>query len=226
MASSLTIYTTSDGSHTLYDKELDEHYHSTKGALQESNYVFIETGLFSALGSSHQLNVLEVGLGTGLNAVLTAIESEQRKVRIHYQAIEPYPIAASTAQELNFNDRISENAAAIFDQLLTASPNQLVRINDYFSFKWFQSTLEAINLEDDFDLVYFDAFAPSKQPEIWESLWLAKVVNAMKPAGIFATYCAKGQVRRDLMAAGLNIERLQGPPGGKREMLRGTKQSS
>ncbi len=226
MASSLSIYTTSDGSHTLYDEDLDEHYHSTKGALQESKHVFIQTGLLSALGSSHQLNVLEVGLGTGLNAVLTAIEGEQRQVRIHYQALEPYPVHAATVRELNFDDRISENAAAIFDQVLTASPNQLVRINDYFSFKWFRTTLEAINLEDDFDLVYFDAFAPSKQPEIWESLWLEKVINAMKPGGIFATYCAKGQVRRDLMAAGLNIERLQGPPGGKREMLRGTKQSS
>lgn len=222
MTSSLSIFTTSDGTHTLYDAELDEHYHSTKGALQESNYVFIEKGLRGVLESSNELNVLEIGLGTGLNAVLTAVEAQQQQVRIHYEALEPYPVDASTLKELNLNDHISEDARTLFDEVLNAPPHQVVGINEYFSFKWLSATLEAIKLEEGFDLVYFDAFAPSKQPGIWESRWLEKVVNAMRPGGIFVTYCAKGQVRRDLMAAGLNIERLPGPPGGKREMLRGT----
>ncbi len=219
---------TSDGSHTLYVPELDEHYHSIHGAVQESNHIFIQAGLVesrkSLVKSLKKVKILEVGLGTGLNALLTYLEAEKQDIQIEYTAIEAFPLEEEIYEALNFSSLIpGENVDTIMNLIHASAWNIPVELSpDFVLFKRHEA-LENIILEPDrYDLVYFDAFAPEVQPELWTEDVFRKIYNSMIGGGILVTYCCKGDVKRAMKAAGFTIEKLPGPPG-KREMLRGKK---
>lgn len=218
------IQTTADGSHTIYLPELDEHYHSTHGAIQESLHVYINEGLSKL--SKKEVSVLEIGFGTGLNAFLTFGYALQNNIRVHYCSLEKFPLNEQEVSQLNYASEIFPEYAEIFEQIHQAKWNSPEKINDSF-------VLEKLNvdlLEFDFpekvayDLVYYDAFAPNRQPEMWADPILKKVAETVAENGIWVTYCAKGAVRRALNSFGFAMERIPGPPG-KKEILRGKKAS-
>lgn len=216
----IKIIATNDGSFSLYNEELEETYHSRHGALQESVYVFIEQGLKFLLSQRNlsELNILEVGFGTGLNALLTLNEIHNSSVSVNYSSLETFPLSRDVWSELNYPD-----PNHVFSQL-HESPWQISNaITSNFSLRKIQSSLLEVVLEQShYDLIYFDAFAPNKQPEMWEPVVLEKVALSMKSGAAFVTYCAKGQLKRDLKSLGLVVESLPGPPG-KREMVRAIK---
>ena len=217
----IRIITTDDGSHSLYHEELHETYHSTHGALRESLHVFIQSGLHILTEKPGTIRILEVGFGTGLNAWLTALESQKNKIEIKYITLEPYPIPSDISRHLNFANG-SLNDHALLQSLHNAEWEKEVKISEQFTILKTTSSLQDFQSHESFDLVYYDAFGPPAQPEMWTACLLQKVAGLMREGGIFVTYCAKGQVRRDLNLAGLLVERLPGPPG-KREMLRAKK---
>ncbi|MDD2799420.1 MAG: tRNA (5-methylaminomethyl-2-thiouridine)(34)-methyltransferase MnmD [Bacteroidales bacterium] len=216
----IILESTADGSHTLFVPELNEHYHSVNGAWQESLHVFIEAGLKSC--EKNELSVFEVGFGTGLNAFLTLIEAEKSGKVIRYTSLELYPLSVELSQSLNYADLIAPHKKQLFDALHKAEWGAEVQITPHFFLRKINADLCEYNFTSKYDVVYFDAFAPEKQPEMWDSELFVKLFDHTNLNGILTTYCAKGVVRRSLQAAGFMVERLQGPPG-KREMLRGIK---
>lgn len=216
---------TEDGSHTLYVPELDEHYHSVHGAVQESDHVFIKTGFQAS--DEEIIDVLEIGFGTGLNAILTLLEAVKQKKKVRYTTLELYPLNKDLIEELNYPVKLSlqantEDYWAIQNTPWLESEGEFTEINEYFSIRKLYVDFTKFNFNSKYNLIYFDAFAPDKQPEMWESGLFDSIANATQSGGILTTYCAKGVVRRALIAAGFMVERLPGPPG-KREMLRGRK---
>lgn len=215
-----TIELTQDGSATLYVPELDEHYHSVKGARTESQHIFINMGLKHS--QAEQPRILEIGFGTGLNALLTLQEAEQSQRCIHYTGIELYPLTWPEVHALHYSDDSRL-------QLLHETPwEQQVQLTPYFSLLKLQRDLirwKATDEQTPFhcDLIYFDAFAPDKQPDLWTRDIFENLYKCLNPGGILTTYCAKGVIRRMLQEVGFQMERLPGPPGGKREILRGIK---
>lgn len=219
----IEIITTGDGSHSLLNRQLGETYHSHHGALQESLHVFIHHGLnyFSEKSHKHPFRVFEIGFGTGLNAWLTLLESEKKSQRIEYTSIESYPLEENIWRQLNYAKTEAEKSK--FEKIHDAEWSKLVHLSANFSLLKLSDKLQQIILQAGYyDVIYFDAFAPNKQPEMWELSVLEKVVQSMSNGGVFVTYCAKGQVKRDLRSLGLLVETLAGPPG-KKEMVRGTK---
>ncbi|WP_028981472.1 tRNA (5-methylaminomethyl-2-thiouridine)(34)-methyltransferase MnmD [Sporocytophaga myxococcoides] len=222
MQSKIEIIKTEDGSHSLYIPDMKETYHSTHGALRESEYVFIQNGL-DLIPTDNEINILEVGFGTGLNTFLTFLESEKRALKIYYQTIEPYPLEENIFLELNYPEMISPDKSSIFYDFHKASFGEIKEINQDFIFKKHLQKLENLEMKPAIlDLVYFDAFAPSKQPELWELGNFEKIYGWMKNEGVIVSYCASGQFKRNLKAAGFFVETLPGPPG-KKEMTRGRK---
>jgi tRNA U34 5-methylaminomethyl-2-thiouridine-forming methyltransferase MnmC len=214
------IIESADGSHTLRVDSLNETYHSHKGALTESLHVFLKMGLalFSERDSIH---LLEVGFGTGLNALLTAIDSTRNAV--HYTSLETYPLSWEMVSKLNYAQLANDHKAeSIFEKMHATPWDESMEIADQFYLKKAACSLQDFKAEQKIDLVYYDAFAPHAQPELWEPAIWQKLFEMMSNGGILVTYCAKGQVRRDMQAAGFSVERLEGPPG-KREMIRATK---
>lgn len=226
MEREIKLIKTEDGSHSLYLPHLNETYHSFHGAYRESIHVFFLYGLdhwFTHHPHQRPIRIFEVGFGTGLNAWLALVWAEQNKLPLLYHTIEPFPVPEEIYSQLNYT-KIDEGIShyqGFFNQLHRAAWDQGDAITPYFNMKKDQTTLEEVKLYPT-DIVFFDAFAPSKQPELWAKDLLKKVVDAMNPGGVFVTYCAKGQVKRDLAELGLHIETLPGPPG-KKEMIRGTK---
>lgn len=230
---SVEIITTADGSHSLFHPELNETYHSRHGALQESQHVFIEHGLkyFAKLNPGRPIRVFEVGFGTGLNALLAWQWSSEHHLFVDYVTIEAFPISYEVAGTLNYArlPNFAGLTAAIsrsespFERLHQCEWDVRTTLSEHFAFKKIQVKLEQWSEgETGYDVIFFDAFAPSKQPELWTNDMLGKVVERMNSGGVFVTYCAKGQVKRDLAALGLKVETLPGPPG-KKEMTRGLK---
>lgn len=215
---------TRDGSHSLYNPALDETYHSHHGALQESQYVFIRMGLDAWLAQHPDVNnlrVLEIGFGTGLNALLALQWAKEKNIKLHFTSLEPYPVSLETASQLNYA-RLTEGEAD-FLRLHEVPWEKDVLLYPYFILHKKQQRLEEAALENNhFDVVFFDAFAPSKQPELWEKDLLDKTAQSMASGGLLTTYSAKGQLKRDLKAVGLQVETLPGAPG-KKEMVRGKK---
>lgn len=210
------IERTEDGSATLFVPELNEHYHSVKGARTESQHIFIDMGLHAS--AAPLPHILEIGFGTGLNALLTLEAAERDRRHVHYTGIELYPLSWQEVDVLGYSDN------PLFERLHTAPWEEDVELSPYFTLRKRQGDAHVVaESERALDLVYFDAFAPEKQPEMWsEQLFRTLYVN-MNSGGILTTYCAKGAVRRLLQAVGFRVERLPGPPGGKREILRATK---
>jgi len=222
----MKLLLTNDGSHTLMVEELNETYHSRHGAIQESKHVFIKNGFRYILGKhpGKLIRIFELGLGTGLNALLTAMESQKLAVPVEYTSIEPFPIPKEIIEQLNYHKIINNPFAKdYFDQIHSLSWDKVNNIHPYFRFRKIHSTMQEFNGEEEyFQLVYFDAFAPNKQPEIWQKNILQKVFNYLAKESALVTYCAQGQVKRDLKATGFTVDTLQGPPG-KKEMTRGLK---
>ena len=228
----LEVIRTSDGSDTLFRGDLNQHYHSTFGAVQESRHIFIETGLLhlvEKLTHTHRngtppFHLLEIGFGTGLNALLTQAEAEKHGIPIKYTAIEAFPLEERYWRELNYPHFFSsDDISAVFTAIHDAKWNEAAEISPHFTLNKIHCTLEAYFPEaSDFDLIYFDAFGPDAQPELWTDQIFQHLYNGLCEGGVLVTYSVKGAVVRALRAAGFQTEKLSGPPG-KRHILRATK---
>ena len=216
------LIVTEDGSHTLFVPELDENYHSTHGAIQESQHVFIESGLL--FSTKQEVTILEIGFGTGLNALLSLIAGEKAAKHIQYIGIEKYPLRPEEYSVLNYGELLSETGKKQLLQLHACAWESEQHISDQFILQKLACDARLINWETlpYFDLIYFDAFAPNKQSDLWNQELYRSIYNHANHDALFVTYCAKGVVRRDLQAVGFKVERIPGPPG-KMEMLRGIK---
>lgn len=212
---------TADGSYTLYVPELDEHYHSVKGALTESQHIFIDMGLkHSSITAPH---ILEIGLGTGLNCVLTLLEAKESQRHVYYTGIERYPLNEEIIRKLNYPSIIGKECENDYFAIHQAPWEEDVCLSPWFTLHKMEGDFTHYSFEQKYDIIYFDAFAPEKQPEMWEQSLFDNLYQVLNEGGILTTYCAKGVVRRMLQTAGFKVERLPGPPGGKREILRATK---
>lgn len=214
---------TADGSFTLYVPELDEHYHSVKGALTESQHIFIDMGLKHSQTTNPY--ILEIGLGTGLNCFLTYLASKETGQTIHYTGIERFPLPQEVIDQLDYATLIGKGEKEVYQAIHQSAWNREVPISPHFTLHKIEGDFTQHPFQGKYDLIYFDAFAPEKQPEMWEQPLFDMLYELLNQGGILTTYCAKGVVRRMLQAAGFMVERLPGPPGGKREILRATKTS-
>ena len=212
---------TADGSYTLYVPELDEHYHSVKGALTESQHIFIDMGLKHSTVPSPR--ILEIGLGTGLNCFLTLLTAEETERHIHYTGIERYPLDMETISKLDYPSLIHKGHETDYFAIHQTPWEKDVELSPWFTLHKLEGDFTCYTFDKGYDIIYFDAFAPEKQPEMWEQSLFDKLYHVLNEGGILTTYCAKGVVRRMLQTAGFKVERLPGPPGGKREILRATK---
>jgi tRNA U34 5-methylaminomethyl-2-thiouridine-forming methyltransferase MnmC len=218
------IITTKDGSKTIHLPEWNENYHSHHGAVQEALHVFIKSGLEFISASKMKLSILEVGFGTGLNAILTFKHGIENQLSIQYHGLEAFPVSSD---EIDLLDYISlseiHEHKSIYQLMHSLSWNENNAISANFELlksKIMLADYKAV--PEKYDLVYFDAFGPRVQPDLWEKAIFSELFKSLKSGGVFVTYCAKGQVRRDLLEVGFNVEKIPGPPG-KREMLRATK---
>lgn len=221
---------TADGSATLYRPDLDEHYHSVKGALAESRHVYIDCGLdyFARVNPERRpVRILEIGFGTGLDAMLAMEYARRASTPVSYLGVETLPLSAATLEATGYRGEVG---AEVFDFVASApwdldamTPDRHFTIRKRLTDArlFLQARAEGAS----FDVVFMDAFAPEKQPELWTAGFISALAGTMAPGGVLTTYCAKGAVRRLMQQAGLTVERLPGPPGGKREILRATKQS-
>ncbi|MFN8416325.1 MAG: tRNA (5-methylaminomethyl-2-thiouridine)(34)-methyltransferase MnmD [Cytophagaceae bacterium] len=217
----LKIILSSDGSHSLYNPKLNETYHSTHGALNESKYVYIEKGL-AEIPSKEIISVIEIGFGTGLNTLLTLLWAKEHQQKIHYHTLEPYPLSLELIQQLNYAELLNADKAD-FLRLHQVSWGDIHEINEYFSFiKTNQKVEDTVLKKATYDICYFDAFAPNKQQEMWEVQNFEKIFETLHSSGKLVTYCAQGVFKRTLKAAGFKVESLPGPPY-KKEMTRGVK---
>jgi len=212
---------TKDGSSTLYAPKYDEHYHSVHGAVKESLHVFIEMGLKAKMRESKSLNIFEMGLGTGLNALLTSVYHQS--CSISYSAVEAYPIAHDLIAWLNYSDHLPHpHIEDTLNRIHTTPWEQHIALGSKMSFCKHHTKIEDFTPDRSFDLIYYDAFAPDAQPELWIEEIFSSLYKWCNEQAILVTYSSKGSVRRAMQAAGFWVEKLPGPPG-KREMLRAVK---
>ncbi len=218
------ILITNDGSTTIHLPDWNEQYHSRHGAVQEALHVFIEKGLRHKF-SERPISILEVGFGTGLNCFISYLEGLSNKLNIEYTGVEAYPVAQDEIAKLNYIEALNaEKHAEIFNRMHELSWNQEYSIAENFTLLKRKQFFHEIDDRSQYDLIYFDAFGPRVQPELWTEDLFRKMFKALKPGGYLVTYSAKGSVRRAMQSVGFEVERLDGPPG-KREMLRGRKHS-
>ena len=214
---------TADGSHTLFSEIHGAYYHSMNGALTESQHIFINSGFKHLSGALNQISILEIGLGTGLNAALTASESLISGVETLYTALELYPITEQQIKDLNYSQILNPEVAECWSRIMLAEWNSSIEINQTFRIcKVNEDFTKWIPVEN-FSLIYFDAFAPDDQPEMWSVEMFQKLYSSLSIGGILVTYSSKGIVKQALRAAGFRVERLAGPPG-KRHILRAVKE--
>ena len=217
----MELIVTGDGSHTIFIPEINEQYHSVKGAITESEYVYIDKGFrFCKVKNP---TVFEVGFGTGLNCLLTLAEATRSQRHTKYISIEKYPLEKELIQKLNYESLVP-GTGDFWEKIHFAPWNEATEISKYFTLQKIKADLIDYQFEnrDKADVVYFDAFGPDKQPEMWTPAVFLSIYNLSSENGIFVTYSAKGEVRRQLAACGFAMERLPGPPG-KNQMLRGIK---
>jgi len=214
------LRTTQDGSHTLYVPELDEYYHSMYGAIQESVHVFLKQGFLSMEGGN--IIIFEIGFGTGLNAFLTYIEAEKINREVVYHSIELYPVKTELINNLNYPEYINPGKREDFYYMHGSPWNEEVRIAPFFLLKKINEDLRSYKFDNNYNIVYFDAFAPDKQPELWQPDIFRDIYDNLSDNGILVTYCSKVQVRKILESVGFIVEKVPGPPG-KREVVRAVK---
>jgi tRNA U34 5-methylaminomethyl-2-thiouridine-forming methyltransferase MnmC len=213
---------TKDGSHTLYLPDLDEQYHSLNGAITESQHIYINTGFLGL--KSNDKTVLEIGFGTGLNCLLTALEAQKRGIKTKYITIEKYPLGPAVINQLNYTEYLGQSTSPLFKKIHDVAWEKEINISDHFDLLKLNLDITSGSLPENItaDVIYFDAFGPDKQPEMWEGKVIKKVTDLLNPGGILVTYSVKGSIKRCLQSQGFKIEKLPGPPG-KKEILRGIK---
>lgn len=211
---------TQDGSHTLYVPEIDEHYHSHFGAITESKHIFVNAGLASL--ESDTISIFEVGFGTGLNALLSAIHAEEQKIRVSYTSIEKYPLESSFIRQLNYGPLAGSRGPQLFEAIHAAPWGQRAAITEWFTLNKITSDLTVEDPVGLYDLIYFDAFGPDKQPEMWTEEVMRRIKAITHAGSVFVTYSAKGSLKRMLRDLGFDVTLLPGPPG-KRVMTRAVK---
>lgn len=216
------IFTTGDGSHSIFSKEYGVSYHSKHGAKTETQTVFIDAGLRYKAATTKEISILEIGFGTGLNAIMTLQEAISEGLSIDYTTLEAYPLKDEEIAELNYGKILGTEMEANFKKMHQLPWEQKQQLTDNFIIEKQNRKFKSIDFKNQFDVIYFDAFAPTSQPELWEEPLLQKMYDALKPSGVLTTYCAKGVVKRTLKKVGFEIEALPGPPG-KREMTRAVK---
>jgi tRNA U34 5-methylaminomethyl-2-thiouridine-forming methyltransferase MnmC len=214
------IVTTSDGSHTIFVPELNEHYHSVHGAVQESEFIFIKNGFDQC--KADPVRIFEIGFGTGLNALLTAVKAIELQREVFYSSIERYPLDEQKIKSLNHQSFAGTNGKEIFNLIHSAGWGVMCNITPFFRLLKIRGDLIKDRITGSYDLIYFDAFGPDKQPEMWTREILAKISEITVTGGLFVTYSAKGEVKRNLKACGFTVKVTDGPPG-KRHMVRAIK---
>jgi tRNA U34 5-methylaminomethyl-2-thiouridine-forming methyltransferase MnmC len=214
------IITTSDGSHTIFVPELNEHYHSVHGAVQESEFIFIKSGFDFC--KADPLSIYEIGFGTGLNALLTAKKSMEGSRVVNYTSIEKYPLDTHVVDSLNYYDFAGNNGKQIFNLIHSSPWNKSLNICKNFNLRKIKGDFTLKPPSGMFDLIYFDAFGPDKQPEMWTREMFNRIASVTNKNGILVTYSAKGEVKRNLIACGFEVSLLPGPPG-KRQIIRAVK---
>ncbi|APU09059.1 SAM-dependent methyltransferase [Cellulophaga lytica] len=215
------IITTGDGSKTIQIEDWNEQYHSIHGAVQEAYHVFIKHGL--SLFKDEPVSILEIGFGTGLNAIITAIEAPKSNLNIDYTGVEAYPVEAEEVAELNYIAQLNaSNFEDVFNKMHNVNWEVKTEISPNFNLLKREQNFLDITDKEAYNLIYFDAFGARVQPELWTENIFGIMHNALQTNGVLVTYAAKGSVRRAMLAVGFKVERLPGPPG-KREMLRATK---
>jgi tRNA U34 5-methylaminomethyl-2-thiouridine-forming methyltransferase MnmC len=214
------LITTSDGSHTIYVPELNEHYHSIHGAVQESDFIFINTGF--GMSDANPLNIFEIGFGTGLNALLTALKSISGMREVNYTSIEKYPVDDTIIRSLNHHLYAGEYGKELSDLIHSAPWEIRVNICKNFSLLKIKGDLTIFPLKGQYNLIYFDAFGPDKQPEMWTPEVFSSIASVTEKGGSLVTYSAKGEVKRTLRGCGFEVALLPGPPG-KRQIIRAVK---
>lgn len=218
-----TILKTGDGSVTIHLPDWNEQYHSTHGALAEAVYVFIKQGLHYQIETtnSSEIAILEVGFGTGLNALLTFLEADQQHLNIDYTALEAYPLTMSEIEQLNYAELLTISPE-LYHKLHRCSWESKHELSDMFKLTKRQLFFEQLDTIDTYDLVYFDAFGIRVQPELWSEAIFSRLYRSLKHNGVLVTYAANGSARRAMVQCGFKVDRLPGPPG-KRQMMRATK---
>jgi len=229
MNPTLTITPTADGSNTIYNSEVGENYHSRNGALQESRHVFLESGLkyFLSLNNTNNVSILEVGFGTGLNFLLSADYCIAQNINLNYTGIEAYPLTPEMLSQTEYNQYVSPQLWQEFiANYLTALQNPVSlqtanckppTVNCQLQIK--NCKLLDFQSPQKFDVIYFDAFASTHQPEMWDEQTITHTLKFLKPGGVFVTYAITGNLKRIIKSRGLKVEKAPGAPG-KREMLR------
>jgi len=219
------IISTSDGSKTIHIEDWNEQYHSVHGAIQEANHVFIKHGLIFFIESLYKtstIRILEIGFGTGLNTFLTLLKAKELNYKIDYVGVDAYPVTKEEIHQLNYAELISKKDKFQFEKLHKTVWETSQSITSDFKLEKQEKFFKDINSDEEFDIIYFDAFGARVQPELWTESIFEIMYKAMRSNSVLVTYSAKGSVRRAMQAVGFIVERLPGPPG-KREMLRATK---
>lgn len=216
----IQLVNTSDGSHTIYVPELDEHYHSTHGAVQESEFIFINNGF--RFCKSDPVSILEIGFGTGLNALMTAIEAIAGTRKVNYTSLEKYPLEKDIIKSLNYHEFAGAMGKEIFQLIHSSQWNTDTFLSKNFTLKKIETDLTREKPSGRYNLIYFDAFGPDKQPEMWTREIFDGISSVTAKDGILVTYSAKGEVKRTLRACGFEVSLIPGPPG-KRQMIRAVK---
>lgn len=224
MNQELTIVTTADGSNTIYNAEVGEHYHSHHGALQESLHVFVKSGLqyFLERNDTAEVSILEVGFGTGLNFLLTADACNNKQVGLNYTGIEAYPVNTDMMLQTGYQQYIPELLWQQFNSNYANALTGKVEINPAAKLHIAHTRLLDFKVDEQFDIIYFDAFAAIHQPEMWNEEAIGHTVSFLKTGGVFVTYAITGNLKRMLKSLGFKVEKAPGAPG-KREMLRAVK---
>jgi tRNA U34 5-methylaminomethyl-2-thiouridine-forming methyltransferase MnmC len=221
----MSIFITEDGSHSIFSEQFGVAYHSTHGAIQETQRIFIEAALnyFTQKNNVHKVKILDIGFGTGLNVFMTFLEAQKQGFDIDLTTVEAYPLSISTAEQLNYAQLLNvPQFDPVLKQLHTFSWTEKHVMGDAFSLQKLLLDVKKIDFQDKFDIIYYDAFSPESQPELWEPEMLQRMYDALRNGGILTTYCAKGSFKRALKSVGFQVENIAGPRG-KREITRAFK---
>lgn len=220
----ISFLVTDDQSHTLFSEQFKATYHSTRGAISESKHVFIQNGLqyVHEQFQPKEISILEVGFGTGLNAFMTYLYAKEHALKINYQTIEAYPVPFADALQLNYTKEFSEQDKIVFTKMHQQEWNRVGQVSEEFYLTKHLCLLEEFNTQQQFDVIYFDAFSPSEQPELWREAVFKKMYALLNTNGVLVTYCAQGQMKRNMKQVGFKVQSLPGALG-KREMTRGLK---